>query len=166
MHAFRSLVLTLEVSSLTGKLYNSTLLWIPSTPLQTFLFSIEHPYASWLFSLLPFLRQQTRHEFNVGVVSGEFLGFLCNCVLPAELNQTKIRQVRSEESAREGEKKKLRSWSTRFISSSNPVNTSPSLTSYPSSSESRSGRQKRSIPVSPRSFVHDESSSSTWSLKA
>ncbi|KAG6772875.1 hypothetical protein POTOM_024301 [Populus tomentosa] len=94
------------------------------------------------------------------------LGFLCNCVLPAELNQTKIRQVRSEESAREGEKKKLRSRSTRFISSSNPVNTSPSLTSYPSSSESRSGRQKRSIPVSPKSFVHDESSSSTWSLKA
>ncbi|KAJ6406167.1 hypothetical protein OIU84_009816 [Salix udensis] len=40
------------------------------------------------------------------------LGFLCNCVLPAELNQTKIRQVRSEESVREGVKKKLRSRST------------------------------------------------------
>ncbi|CAK7353876.1 unnamed protein product [Dovyalis caffra] len=92
------------------------------------------------------------------------LGFFCNCVLPAELNQTKIRQVGSEDSIREGEKKKLRSRSTRLISS-NPV-TPPSLKSCPSSSESRSGRQKRCIPLTSRSFVHDESSSSTWSFKA
>uniref|UniRef100_A0A6N2KS85 PPPDE domain-containing protein n=1 Tax=Salix viminalis TaxID=40686 RepID=A0A6N2KS85_SALVM len=88
-------------------------------------------------------------------------GFLCNCVLPAELNETKIRQVRSEDSVQE--KKKLRSRSTRFMSSSNPV-TSPSVTPCPSSSGSRSGRQRCFIPLTSRSFVHDDSAS--WSLKA
>ncbi|KAI5556176.1 hypothetical protein BDE02_18G017700 [Populus trichocarpa] len=91
------------------------------------------------------------------------IGFLCNCVLPVELNQTKIRQVRSDDIVQE--KKKLRSRSTRFPSSSNPV-TSPSLTPCPSSSGSRSGRQRRFIPLTSRSFVHDDSTSSSWSLKA
>ncbi|KAG6739232.1 hypothetical protein POTOM_056823 [Populus tomentosa] len=91
------------------------------------------------------------------------IGFLCNCVLPAELNQTKIRQVRSDDIVQE--KKKLRSRSTRFISSSNPV-TSPSFTPCPSTAGSRSGRQRRFIPLTSRSFVHDDSTSSSWSLKA
>jgi len=50
------------------------------------------------------------------------LGFFCNCVLPAELNQTKIRQVRSEDSRHnQSEKKKLRSRSSRLLSSSNSM---------------------------------------------
>ncbi|KAL3566083.1 hypothetical protein D5086_031498 [Populus alba] len=116
-----------------------------------------------LLSTLPFLIRQIRHEFNVGVASEKLSGFLCNCVLPAELNQTKIRQVRSDDIVQE--KKKLRSRSTRFISSSNPV-TSPSFTPCPSTAGSRSGRQRRFIPLTSRSFVHDDSTSSSWSLKA
>lgn len=42
------------------------------------------------------------------------LGFLCNCVLPAGLNETKVRQIRKEDTT---EKKKLRSHSSRFTSS-------------------------------------------------
>lgn len=37
------------------------------------------------------------------------LGFLCNCVLPAGLNETKVRQIKGEE--RSSDKKKLRSHS-------------------------------------------------------
>jgi len=123
----------------------------------------QKPYAIRLLSTLPFLIRQTRHKFNVGAASEKLSGFLCNCVLPVELNQTKIRQVRSDDIVQE--KKKLRSRSTRFPSSSNPV-TSPSLTPCPSSSGSRSGRQRRFIPLTSRSFVHDDSTSSSWSLKA
>ncbi|GKV03191.1 hypothetical protein SLEP1_g15541 [Rubroshorea leprosula] len=36
------------------------------------------------------------------------LGFFCNCVLPAGLNETKVRQVRSQDRVHEGEKKKSR----------------------------------------------------------
>ncbi|KAM7490014.1 hypothetical protein LguiA_032935 [Lonicera macranthoides] len=43
------------------------------------------------------------------------LGFLCNCVLPAGLNETKVRQIRSEDT--NCEKKKLRSHSNRSSSS-------------------------------------------------
>ncbi|KAF8393072.1 hypothetical protein HHK36_021313 [Tetracentron sinense] len=67
------------------------------------------------------------------------IGFLCNCVLPAGLNETKIRQQRTEDKVYEGEKKKLRSHSSsRLISSY----------SSPSSSAVRSSRHKRSVPSS------------------
>ncbi|RVW53827.1 DeSI-like protein [Vitis vinifera] len=62
-------------------------------------------------------------------------GFLCNCVLPVSLNETKVRQVRSEDRVCQGEKKKLRSHSSRFVSSSN---TPPSLSPHSSGSANRS----------------------------
>ncbi|KAJ4824775.1 hypothetical protein Tsubulata_044017 [Turnera subulata] len=66
------------------------------------------------------------------------LGLFCNCVLPAELNETKVGHGRPDTRAREVEKKKLRSRSSHFMS--NPV--TPTLT--PSGSEKRSGKQRRS----------------------
>ncbi|KAG5541021.1 hypothetical protein RHGRI_021044 [Rhododendron griersonianum] len=83
------------------------------------------------------------------------LGLLCNCVLPAGLNETKVQHVRPEDRA--FEKKKLRSQSSRFPSSSNAH---PSLSSGPSSSSTRGSRQRsyrarssflsNSSPPSPR----------------
>ncbi|XP_047327421.1 deSI-like protein At4g17486 [Impatiens glandulifera] len=68
------------------------------------------------------------------------LGFFCNCVLPAGLNETKVRQVRSEDKALE--KKKLRSHSTRFISLPSP---GASLSHSPSASTtSTRGTKQRS----------------------
>ncbi|CAN0855076.1 DeSI-like protein At4g17486 [Linum grandiflorum] len=66
------------------------------------------------------------------------LGFLCNCVLPAELNGAKVRQVRSGERAQQVEKKKLRSRSSRFPSA---TNTPPTLSKTASASKitSRAG---------------------------
>ncbi|KAK6237034.1 PPPDE peptidase domain - like 6 [Theobroma cacao] len=88
------------------------------------------------------------------------LGFLCNCVLPAGLNETKVRQVRTEGKVQEVAKKKLRSQSSRFLSSSNPL--PPSLTSCPPGS-AMSSRQRRCIPSS-SSLIHT-SSTSSLSLK-
>ncbi|KAL8161983.1 hypothetical protein V2J09_013472 [Rumex salicifolius] len=71
------------------------------------------------------------------------LGLLCKCVLPAGLNETKVRHIKLEDKIRVVEKKKhLRSNSNRF-NSPNP----PSL-SASSSSSSHSRRQKRCIPPS------------------
>ncbi|CAI8605944.1 unnamed protein product [Vicia faba] len=47
------------------------------------------------------------------------LGFLCNCVLPTSLNETKVGQV-SLDKIQEGENKKMRSQSRRQEASSNP----------------------------------------------
>ncbi|CAI8599253.1 unnamed protein product [Vicia faba] len=47
------------------------------------------------------------------------LGFLCNCVLPTSLNETKVGQV-SLDKIQEGESKKMRSQSRRQEASSNP----------------------------------------------
>lgn len=60
-------------------------------------------------------------------------GFLCNCVLPAGLNETKVRHIRAEEGSNTTEKK-LRSQSSRFASASK---SQPPLTSRSSSSTSR-----------------------------
>ncbi|CAL1387995.1 unnamed protein product [Linum trigynum] len=63
------------------------------------------------------------------------LGFLCNCVLPAELNGAKVRQVRSDaRTQQQVEKKKLRSRSSRFAST-----TPTTLTKNCSGSEIRRG---------------------------
>ncbi|KAL5783041.1 hypothetical protein ACOSP7_008070 [Xanthoceras sorbifolium] len=86
------------------------------------------------------------------------LGLFCNCVLPAGLNETKVRQVRSSDRVPEVEKKKLRSQSSRFVSSSDPQ-----LSSSPSGSATRSSRQRRCIPSS--STLAHSSSTSTLSLK-
>uniref|UniRef100_A0A5B6ZYS9 PPPDE domain-containing protein n=1 Tax=Davidia involucrata TaxID=16924 RepID=A0A5B6ZYS9_DAVIN len=78
------------------------------------------------------------------------LGFLCNCVLPAGLNEKKIRHVKAED--RVYEKKKPRNRSSRSTSS----NPHPPLSSRPSGSGIRSSRQ-RSRP--PASLIHDSSPS-------
>lgn len=44
------------------------------------------------------------------------LGFLCNCVLPTSLNETKVRHIKAEDGMYK--KKKLRSHSDRFVPSS------------------------------------------------
>ena len=93
------------------------------------------------------------------VACDECIGFLCNCVLPAGLNETKVRQVRSEGKGQEVEKK-LRSHSNRFLSSSNPL--PPSLASCPPGS-AMSSRQRRCLPSS-SSLIHT-SSTSSLSLK-
>ncbi|CAL5204972.1 unnamed protein product [Lathyrus oleraceus] len=46
------------------------------------------------------------------------LGLFCNCVLPPGLNETKVRQVTSDK-VQEGEKRKIRSQSSRYEASSN-----------------------------------------------
>ncbi|MBA0867711.1 hypothetical protein Goshw_003214 [Gossypium schwendimanii] len=86
------------------------------------------------------------------------LGFLCNCVLPAELNETRVRQVRSEGKLQPVEKK-LRSQPSKFVPSSKPL--PPSLKSCPPG-PAMSSRQRRCIPSS--SLIHS-SSTSTLSLK-
>ncbi|KAI4379875.1 hypothetical protein MLD38_006117 [Melastoma candidum] len=67
------------------------------------------------------------------------LGFFCNCVLPAGLNETKIRHVQSENRGVDGDKKKLRSQSSRFPSSS-----ASSESMFSSRSLRSSGRNSRS----------------------
>ncbi|KAJ4953074.1 hypothetical protein NE237_029906 [Protea cynaroides] len=52
------------------------------------------------------------------------IGLLCNCVLPAGLNGVKIGHQKAENGICEGEKKKLRSHSSRFISSSSSSSSS------------------------------------------
>ncbi|OWM69582.1 deSI-like protein At4g17486 [Punica granatum] len=66
------------------------------------------------------------------------IGFLCNCVLPATLNSTKIGHHRAEDKAPEGEKTKLTSATTKFT----PSNSSSSSSS-PSSSRGRSRTRTR-----------------------
>lgn len=71
-----------------------------------------------------------------------FEGLLCNCVLPAGLNETKVRHVRAEEVA--CDKKKLRSHSSRYPAS----NSAPSLSSQPSGYSTRGGRQRNRLASS------------------
>ncbi|KAE8674417.1 ERF003 protein [Hibiscus syriacus] len=77
-----------------------------------------------------------------------YVGFLCNCVLPAGFNETKVRQVRS---GQEAEKKKLSGHSSRYMSSANPL---------PNSTTSGSCRQKLHLRSSLSSsfLIHSSSS--------
>ncbi|KAK8544775.1 hypothetical protein V6N13_045852 [Hibiscus sabdariffa] len=75
------------------------------------------------------------------------LGFLCNCVLPAELNKTKVRQVRSEGKDEQVEKK-LRSQSSRLVAASNPLPSGPAI----------SNRQRQCLPRS-SSLIRSSSTS-------
>ncbi|XP_071723477.1 deSI-like protein At4g17486 [Rutidosis leptorrhynchoides] len=65
------------------------------------------------------------------------LGVICNCVLPAGLNETKVGQVKSQDKVQDTEKKKLRSRSSRFPPSSNPPPPVPCLTSSTSKQRHR-----------------------------
>ncbi|ANM68389.1 PPPDE putative thiol peptidase family protein [Arabidopsis thaliana] len=88
--------------------------------------------------------QLTRRSIPSWVNRLARFGLFCNCVLPAELNETKVRQVRSkEEKIPEVEKKKLRSRSSRFPPG-------PSLSSSGSLNRSRRGERRRQcLPPSP-----------------
>ncbi|KAL7181806.1 hypothetical protein ACSBR1_040666 [Camellia fascicularis] len=76
------------------------------------------------------------------------LGFLCNCVLPVGLNETKVRHIREEDRAYE--KKKLRSDPSRFIS--------------PSGSEAGRSRHRSHPPPSPSLIYSSSPSPSTVKL--
>ncbi|CAJ2675050.1 desi-like protein at4g17486-like protein [Trifolium pratense] len=75
------------------------------------------------------------------------IGFLCNCVLPTSLNETKVGQGTLDKT-REGETKKMRSQSRRHEASSSP---------------SLSASQRHCLP--PSSCVINTSSSSTLAVK-
>ncbi|KAL0407608.1 UNVERIFIED_CONTAM: DeSI-like protein [Sesamum radiatum] len=53
------------------------------------------------------------------------LGLFCNCVLPTDFNETKVRCVRADE--RNRERKRLRSHSSRFVSTSSPHQSAKTL---------------------------------------
>ncbi|KAK6927606.1 PPPDE peptidase domain [Dillenia turbinata] len=75
------------------------------------------------------------------------LGFLFNCVLPVNLQETKVRHIRAENTndVSDGDKKKLKNNSSRFISGA--TNAPP--TSLSSCSSQKSRRQRRhSLPSS------------------
>lgn len=73
------------------------------------------------------------------------LGFLCNCVLPVSLNVTSVRQ-RSDDNTIDGEKKKLRSNSSRFVSSSTSASRGGSV---PLKAAGRSRRHRSSSSPAP-----------------
>ncbi|XP_016646997.1 PREDICTED: deSI-like protein At4g17486 [Prunus mume] len=82
------------------------------------------------------------------------LGFFCNCVLPAGLNETKVRQVKSD-GVYSGDKKKLRSLSTNCASSNpRPSSLQPSS----GGSAGRSSRQRHCVPPS-STLIHSASTS-------
>ncbi|KAH9619232.1 hypothetical protein KSS87_021437 [Heliosperma pusillum] len=77
------------------------------------------------------------------------LGLLCKCVLPAALDETKVRPIKAESKNGENDKKKYRSQSTRFESSSTPPSTLSTCSSAPAC---RSRRQRRCVPPSSSLF--------------
>ncbi|KAF5189691.1 Desi-like protein [Thalictrum thalictroides] len=83
------------------------------------------------------------------------LGLLCTCVLPMELQEAKVRHKKPDSIVEGGstERKKLRSRSSRFISSSTSCSSTPSSTDstkLKNSSRSNSSRQRRaSSPAMP-----------------
>ncbi|CAA2960656.1 deSI At4g17486 [Olea europaea subsp. europaea] len=85
--------------------------------------------------------QLTRRPIPKWVNRLAHLGLFCNCVLPAGLNETKVRHIRAEDGVYE--KKKLRSNSSRFTSTdprqaaANPSRGSKNQNHHPSSSSSK-----------------------------
>lgn len=74
------------------------------------------------------------------------LGLLCKCVLPAALDETKVRQMRGENKiCSDTDEKRLRSQSSRFEPSSSASSTLSACSTAPAS---RSRRQRRCIPPS------------------
>ncbi|XP_010245553.1 PREDICTED: deSI-like protein At4g17486 [Nelumbo nucifera] len=83
------------------------------------------------------------------------LGLFCNCVLPADLNAVKVRNQRSESNrGYEGDKKKLRSHSSRFASATSSSNSVTSTSSSTSASAKSSSRHKRSTPPPLESLLY------------
>lgn len=78
----------------------------------------------------------------------ELIGLLCNCVLPAELNESRVRQVKSQTNGQDGDKKKLRSRSSRIVSTTPNAVPTPALTPCTSGSD----RQRYCLP---QTLVHD-----------
>ncbi|KAL9231514.1 hypothetical protein vseg_006736 [Gypsophila vaccaria] len=76
------------------------------------------------------------------------LGFLCKCVLPASLDETKVHHIRPESKGREDSSKKMRSKSSRQESST-PSPTPTTLWTCSSAPSSKSRRQRRCVPPSP-----------------
>ncbi|KAF3622875.1 DeSI-like protein [Capsicum chinense] len=72
------------------------------------------------------------------------IGVLCNCLVPASLNQTKVGHNRIEGKPGEGEKKKLRSRSRRLTQSSPSSSCSPPLVT----TTSNRSRSKSPVPSS------------------
>ncbi|KAF7830336.1 deSI-like protein [Senna tora] len=84
------------------------------------------------------------------------IGFLCNCVLPPGLNETKIRQAPLDDRAPEGDRKKqMRSHSRRYDGSSNPH--------LSSGSAAKSSSQRHCLP--PSSSLIKGSSTSSVTIK-
>lgn len=80
------------------------------------------------------------------------IGFLCNCVLPASLNTTKVRHHKVEDKTPDGEKMKLRNGSSKICSSNSSSNSSSSSPSGTTRGRSRSRRtQPPSSPLIIRS---------------
>jgi len=73
------------------------------------------------------------------------LGFLCNCVLPAGLNETKVRHVRSDD--KNYEKKKLRSHSNRSTSSGSGSGSTRGISRQKSSRPSVSSTKLSAVKV-------------------
>ncbi|XP_023525757.1 deSI-like protein At4g17486 [Cucurbita pepo subsp. pepo] len=86
------------------------------------------------------------------------LGLFCNCVLPASLNESKVRQVRSGEKFNEGIKKKLKIQSNGCNNASSSTNPSK-----PSTTTVKVNRQKRCLPAS--STVINSSTPAPLTLK-
>lgn len=82
------------------------------------------------------------------------LGLLCKCVLPAALDETKVRHIRGENKTQIDGNKKFRSKSSRFESS----NSTSSSTLSSTAPASRSRRQKRCVPPSSSSSSSSSSS--------
>lgn len=77
------------------------------------------------------------------------IGFLCNCVLPASLNTTKVRHHKVEDKTPDGEKMKLRNGSSKICSSNSSSNSSSSSPSGTTRGRSRSrSRSRRTQPPS------------------
>ncbi|KAL3618373.1 hypothetical protein CASFOL_038694 [Castilleja foliolosa] len=81
------------------------------------------------------------------------IGFLCKCVIPANLNKTKVRDHKMEDKVSETDKKKLKSYSCRLTNSSSNTSSSPPLVaggkcSLPASSPPSVDVKKCSLPAS------------------
>ena len=117
-------------------------------------FLVDSPLLSAFFKVSALNSKQYTELPNNYLLDDNFchwlVGLLCKCVLPAALDETKVCQVRSETKTRsEGDKKKLRSQSSRFESSNSTSSSEPSLSAAPAS---RSRRQRRCIPPSSSSL--------------
>ncbi|PIM97627.1 hypothetical protein CDL12_08655 [Handroanthus impetiginosus] len=74
------------------------------------------------------------------------IGFFCKCIIPANLNSTRVRHHKTEDKPREVEKKKLTSRSNRYTNSS--TNSSSSSSCSPPPVTTSSSRSRSPLPPS------------------